>query len=216
MMECELSLQQLIVFFPGDHTISTVSMEENERVPSIFNPDHPYAFTPPDYDSLSKDPPAYMELFGMGDNTGFIGDDEGSRPQTPAPPYSENDESQVETGSTELSTHRQQTQSNTTHLSRANSVKSTSNNTKLSPNALHRVHQGLGLVRSQSLSSSHGIAMDVSLPGHVRDSSDPLTVVSVSSADDNSSVESSNSNNSNSCRLPVDDEASGQNIVFNP
>ena len=45
--------------------LSTVSGNEQNRIHHInFDPQSPFAFEPPEYDSLPKDPPNYIELFG--------------------------------------------------------------------------------------------------------------------------------------------------------
>ena len=49
-------------------TISDHIGENGEGLPSnpvVFNPQSPYAFTPPDYSSLPKDPPKYYDLYAQ-------------------------------------------------------------------------------------------------------------------------------------------------------
>ena len=49
-----------------------------------FDPQHPFAFNPPDYDSLPKEPPKYEEIYNEGDggvtNTSFTPDTTGVPP----------------------------------------------------------------------------------------------------------------------------------------
>ena len=58
--------------------------------PDVFNPESPFAFTPPEYNTLPKDPPKYEELTEQY-NQGFVPDNE-QRPQTTS---SENETSQT-------------------------------------------------------------------------------------------------------------------------
>lgn len=48
----------------------------NEQRTQHFDPESPFAFTPPAYDSLPKDPPKYEEIWveGGSDNTAFAWD----------------------------------------------------------------------------------------------------------------------------------------------
>lgn len=52
-----------------DTNISAIELQGTDRAPSFFDPSHPFAFVPPDYESLPKDPPAYSELFGQSGST---------------------------------------------------------------------------------------------------------------------------------------------------
>lgn len=49
----------------GDIHVISDNLDENGTPvqPSVFNPDSPHAFVPPDYNSLPKDPPKYQDLY---------------------------------------------------------------------------------------------------------------------------------------------------------
>ena len=51
-------------------------------VVEAFDPESPYAFAPPEYDSLPKDPPKYLDVFGDGcDNHAFQDDMQKTQPK---------------------------------------------------------------------------------------------------------------------------------------
>ena len=52
----------------------------------MFNPDSPFAFTPPEYTSLPKDPPKYQDVFSAADGGNL---NPCYTPDTPPPPFSE-------------------------------------------------------------------------------------------------------------------------------
>ena len=56
----------LLFCFVLETELSTISSADGRgAAPIPFNPNSPFAFEPPDYDSLPKDPPNYIELYGM-------------------------------------------------------------------------------------------------------------------------------------------------------
>ncbi len=212
-------------WFTGRSNIFNIRVEEddNHSVSSIFDPDHPFAFSPPDYDSLPKDPPAYMELFGVSDNPSFVGDDEGSRPHTPAPPYCEVEEPQGETGNIDLSdcggpssspstsNHQDSSDIDTVNHERTESVKSSKTSMSLKSTKrtmpqgeLQRVRQGLGLDTpattisgTTSGTTTGDDVITVTLPGHAdntKHTDEPIASTSTNSHFDVPSEETSSDN----------------------
>ena len=99
---------ELVFFFAGreNELPSVASNTEGAAAGSVFNPEHPYAFVPPDYDSLPKEPPKYSvavdsECNNAHSNQAFVTDippppqfqEEAdslmSEPNTPPPVYEE-------------------------------------------------------------------------------------------------------------------------------
>ena len=83
------------VLYISDRTLTTDSTDEPPPSIQVFNPDAPFAFEPPSYESLPKAPPKYSDVFGTtpgSDNFAYI-------PETDdLPPYSVHDSSQTTPG----------------------------------------------------------------------------------------------------------------------